>query len=139
MLEIIAKAEVTQHFEEGVVTGGITDVFQVVVFTTSTNAALRGRRTRVITLVEAKEHVLELVHPGIGKQQSWVIMWHQGAAIDNLMAFTMEKVEKRLTDLSGALAHNYPEIKLRDVRRRRELWKKRRAPDGKSGNKISFL
>jgi hypothetical protein len=66
-------------------------------------------------------------------------MWHQGAAIDNLMAFTMEKVEKRLTDLSGALAHNYPEIKLRDVRRRRELWKKRRAPDGKSGNKISFL
>ncbi|MEN3766940.1 hypothetical protein ABC761_21740 [Salmonella sp. ZASA478] len=24
----------------------------------------------------------------------------------------MEKVEKRLTDLSGALAHNYPEIKL---------------------------
>ncbi|EHC83849.1 hypothetical protein LTSESEN_4414, partial [Salmonella enterica subsp. enterica serovar Senftenberg str. A4-543] len=28
------------------------------------------------------------------------------------MPFTMEKVEKRLTDLSGALAHNYPEIKL---------------------------
>ncbi|WP_269058478.1 hypothetical protein [Citrobacter amalonaticus] len=24
----------------------------------------------------------------------------------------MEKVEKRLTDLSGALAHNYPEILL---------------------------
>jgi hypothetical protein len=24
----------------------------------------------------------------------------------------MEKIEKRLTDLSGALAHNYPEIKL---------------------------
>ncbi|ATM92792.1 hypothetical protein FPV33_05470 [Klebsiella aerogenes] len=28
------------------------------------------------------------------------------------MSLTMEKVEKRLTDLSGALAHNYPEIKL---------------------------
>ncbi|AGS59024.1 hypothetical protein BB2000_0509 [Proteus mirabilis BB2000] len=24
----------------------------------------------------------------------------------------MKKVEKRLTDLSGAFAHNYPEIKL---------------------------
>jgi hypothetical protein len=24
----------------------------------------------------------------------------------------MEKIEKRLTDLSSALAHNYPEIKL---------------------------
>jgi hypothetical protein len=28
----------------------------------------------------------------------------------------MEKVEKRLTDLSGALAHNYPEIKLTKCR-----------------------
>ncbi|ABU75860.1 hypothetical protein ESA_00570 [Cronobacter sakazakii ATCC BAA-894] len=28
------------------------------------------------------------------------------------MSLAMEKVEKRLTDLSGALAHNYPEIKL---------------------------
>jgi len=28
------------------------------------------------------------------------------------VTFTMEKIEKRLTDLSGALAHNYPEIKL---------------------------
>ena len=28
----------------------------------------------------------------------------------------MEKVEKRLTDLSGALAQNYPEIKLTKYR-----------------------
>jgi hypothetical protein len=28
----------------------------------------------------------------------------------------MEKIEKRLTDLSGALAHNYPEIKLTKCR-----------------------
>ncbi|MFP1591897.1 hypothetical protein ACLB1M_20930 [Escherichia coli] len=33
-----------------------------------------------------------------------------------LMSLTMEKVEKRLTDLSGALAHNYPEIKLTKYR-----------------------
>ena len=39
-------------------------------------------------------------------------MRHQGAAGNYLMSLTMEKVEKRLTDLSGALAHNYPEIKL---------------------------
>ncbi|KXL77743.1 hypothetical protein AUS49_16060 [Escherichia coli] len=32
------------------------------------------------------------------------------------MSLTMEKVEKRLTDLSGALAHNYPEIKLMKYR-----------------------
>ncbi|MDI8975973.1 hypothetical protein MJN47_17550, partial [Salmonella enterica subsp. enterica serovar Lubbock] len=43
---------------------------------------------------------------------SGVIVRHQGTAGNYLMPFTMEKVEKRLTDLSGALAHNYPEIKL---------------------------
>ncbi|OFE07078.1 hypothetical protein A9Y87_08420 [Salmonella enterica subsp. enterica] len=68
--------------------------------------------TGIITFIEPKENILELVHPGIGKQQSGVIVRHQGTAGNYLMPFTMEKVEKRLTDLSGALAHNYPEIKL---------------------------
>ncbi len=40
IFEVIAKAEVTQHFEEGVMTGGVTDVFQVVVLTTGAHAAL---------------------------------------------------------------------------------------------------
>ncbi|MCL7706267.1 hypothetical protein M8368_23075, partial [Enterobacter kobei] len=40
----------------------------------------------------------------------------QGAAGNNLVSLTMEKIEKRLTDLSGALAHNYPEIKLTKCR-----------------------
>jgi len=34
------------------------------------------------------------------------------------VSLTMEKIEKRLTDLSGALAHNYPEIKLTKCRSR---------------------
>ena len=116
LLEVIAKAEVTQHFKEGVVTRGVADVFQIVVLTTRTNATLRGGRARIITFVETKENILELVHPGVGKQQGRVVMRHQGAARNYLMSFTMEKVEKRLTDLSGALAHNYPEIKLTKCR-----------------------
>ncbi|EEU9343247.1 hypothetical protein FQH86_12295 [Escherichia coli] len=50
----------------------------------------------------------------------------------------MEKVEKRLTDLSGALAHNYPEIKLTKYRHQLQ----RVLTAGlvtESGNKISFL
>lgn len=43
-------------------------------------------------------------------------LWVPGAAGNYLMSLTMEKVEKRLTDLSGALAHNYPEIKLTKYR-----------------------
>ncbi|EJK90166.1 hypothetical protein UUU_32860 [Klebsiella pneumoniae subsp. pneumoniae DSM 30104 = JCM 1662 = NBRC 14940] len=112
LLEVIAKAEVAQHFKEGVVTRGVTDVFQIVVFTTRTHATLCGGRTRIITFVETKEDILELVHPCIGKQQGRIVVRHQGAAGNYLMSLAMEKVEKRLTDLSGALAHNYPEIKL---------------------------
>ncbi|XNM42818.1 hypothetical protein ACLK10_14840 [Escherichia coli] len=43
-------------------------------------------------------------------------LWGTGAAGNYLMSLTMEKVEKRLTDFSGALAHNYPEIKLTKYR-----------------------
>ncbi len=116
VFEIVAKAEVTQHFKEGVMARGVTDVFQIVVFTARTHAALRGGCAGIITLVETKENILELVHPGVGKQQSWIVVGYQGAACNNLMTFTMEKIEKRLTDLSGALAHNYPEIKLTKCR-----------------------
>ncbi len=93
-------------------TRGVTDVFQIVVFTTRTHATLCGGRTRIITFVETKEDILELVHPCIGKQQGRIVVRHRGAAGNYLMSLAMEKVEKRLTDLSGALAHNYPEIKL---------------------------
>jgi hypothetical protein len=82
------------------------------VFTARTHATLRGGRARIITFVETKEDILELVHPGVGKQQGRIVVRHQGAAGNYLMSLAMEKVEKRLTDLSGALAHNYPEIKL---------------------------
>ena len=113
VFEVIAEAEVAQHFEESVVTCSVTDVFQVIVLTTRTYTTLRGGCAGIITLVEAKENILELVHPGVGKQQSRVIVRYQGAAGNYLVSFTMEKIEKRLTDLSGALAHNYPEeIKL---------------------------
>ncbi|AMO47505.1 hypothetical protein AKI40_1084 [Enterobacter sp. FY-07] len=112
MFEIVAEAEVAQHFEEGVMPRGVTDVFQIIVFTACTNAALCSGSAGIITFVEPKEYVLELVHPGVGKQQSRVVIRHQGAAGNYLMSLAMEKIEKRLTDLSGALAHNYPEIKL---------------------------
>jgi hypothetical protein len=65
-----------------------------------------------MAFVETQENILELVHPGVGKQQGRVVVRHQGAARNDLVSLAMEKIEKRLTDLSSALAHNYPEIKL---------------------------
>ncbi|XNM54508.1 hypothetical protein ACLK2I_14870 [Escherichia coli] len=62
----------------------------------------------------------------------------QGAAGKYLMSLTMEKVEKRLTDLSGALAHNYPEIELTKYRYQ-PLRVVNRLAATESGNKISFF
>ena len=39
-LEIIAEAEVTQHFEKSVVACGVTDIFQIVVLTAGSDAFL---------------------------------------------------------------------------------------------------
>jgi hypothetical protein len=44
ILEIIAKREIPQHFEEGVVPGGIADIVEVVVLAASANAFLRAGR-----------------------------------------------------------------------------------------------
>ena len=49
VLEIIAKAEVAQHFEESVVACGVTDVFQIIVFAASTHTALAGRSSNIGT------------------------------------------------------------------------------------------
>ncbi len=95
MLEVVAEAEVAQHFEEGVVTGGIADVFQVIAFTTGTDTTL-GRGGAVVgTLLGAKEHILELVHTRVGKQQGRVVMRYQRAGGDNLVSLGTEILEKR--------------------------------------------
>ena len=72
-LEVVAEAEVPQHFEKGVVPRGVADVFQVVVLATGANAALAGGRTGIATHVLAEEAVLELHHAGVGEQQRGVV------------------------------------------------------------------
>ena len=50
-LEIITKTKVTQHFKESVMTSGIADIIQVIMFTACANAALYTHRTIVSTLI----------------------------------------------------------------------------------------
>src|SRR5690554_1677581 len=69
MLEVISKTEITQHFEKGVVPGGITHIFQVIMLTTRSHAALRGGGPAIGTLVLPQENILELHHPSIGKEK----------------------------------------------------------------------
>ena len=76
-LEVVAKAKVTQHFEKGMVARCIAYVLKVIVFTTCTHALLRGCRPAVIACFAPQEHVFELVHSRVGKQQGRVVRRHQ--------------------------------------------------------------
>ena len=53
-LEIVAKAEVAEHFEKRVVTGGVADVFQVVVLATGAHAFLAADRAGIGALFLAQ-------------------------------------------------------------------------------------
>jgi len=83
------------------VTRGVADVFQIVVFAAGAHAFLRSGRTGIGALVETEEHILELVHPGVGKQQRWIFMRHQRTGGDNGVAFGGKVIEEFLTDFTA--------------------------------------
>lgn len=97
-LEIVAEAEVAQHFEEGVVTRGVTDVFQVVVLATGTHALLAADSTRVGALLRTEEAVLELVHACVGEQQGRVVVRDQRTGGDSGMSLLFEEAKEGFTD-----------------------------------------
>jgi hypothetical protein len=67
----------------------------------SADAFLRCRRAAVWTLVETEEDILELVHPGIGKQQGRVFVRYQRAGRNDLVALGSEVVEELLADFGA--------------------------------------
>ena len=71
-LEVVAEGPVAEHLEEGVVVGVVADVFEVVVFTAGADALLRvGCAGWAVGCRLAAEKVgHELVHPGVGEEQS---------------------------------------------------------------------
>ena len=96
--EVIAEGEIAEHLEEGVMAAGVADVFEVVVLAAGAHAFLRGGGAGVIALLEAEEHVLELVHAGVGEQQGGVVGGHQRGAADHAVAAFGKEVEKALSD-----------------------------------------
>ena len=97
-LEVIAKAEIAEHFKEGVVTGGVTDVFQVAVLAAGTHALLAAGRSGVGTFFLTQETVLELVHPRVGEQQGRVVIRDQGAGRDTGVTLLLEEAKEGFTD-----------------------------------------
>ena len=93
-LEVVAEAEVAQHFEKGMVPRGVADVFQVVVLATGANTALARGGAGIATHVLAKEAVLELHHAGVREQQGWVVAGNQRTGRDDRMPLLAEEIEE---------------------------------------------
>ena len=95
---VIAKRPVAEHLEEGVMGTIATNIFQVVVFAGHAHAFLRVDGARVGALVSADEHVFELHHARVGKQQRGIAArdkrsrWHGG------MSMLDEEFDKGLAD-----------------------------------------
>ena len=98
VLEVVAEAEVAEHFEERVVTRGVTDVFQVTVLAAGAHAFLAAGGTGVRTFFLAQEAVLELVHPRVGEQQGWVVARNQRAGGYTGVALLFEEAKEGFTD-----------------------------------------
>src|SRR5213593_1284925 len=90
LLEVVAEREVAEHLEEGVMTGGVADLLEVVMLATRPDALLAGDRTRIVTSLQTLKHALELHHAGIGEQQRGVIRGDQARAWDFLVRARLE-------------------------------------------------
>ncbi|HZV60744.1 MAG TPA: hypothetical protein VFF42_10395, partial [Candidatus Eremiobacteraceae bacterium] len=103
---------------KSVVAFGEADVFEVVVFAAGADTFLRGARAGVVAFFQAKKNILELVHAGVGKQQSRIAMRDERATAHTAMAFTFEKLQEHLTDFVAG--HVVPIHANRNYRRGRK-------------------
>ncbi len=81
---------------------GEADIFEVVVFAAGAHAFLCCGGFVVVALFQAEEDVFELVHSGVGEEESGVAMWDERGAADAAVAFALEEAEKHLADLVSA-------------------------------------
>ena len=101
VLEVIPEREVAEHLEERVMPQGGPDVVEIVMLAADAHALLRRRRARVVALLAAQEHVLELVHPGVREEQGRIVAGQQGTAGDAAVAVLLEVVQERTANFPG--------------------------------------
>ena len=100
-LEIIAKRKIAQHLEERMMPPRVADVIQVVVLAARPHAFLRARRARIIPLLLPQEHVFELVHPSVGKQQRRIVGRHQRRTAHHAVPAGREIVKELLANFGA--------------------------------------
>ena len=99
VLEIIAERKVPQHLKKRMVARCLADLVEVVVLAARTYAFLRGRRPLIITLLDAEEHVLELIHPCVGEQQRRVVRGQKRRRMNSFVPILLKIGKEFLSDL----------------------------------------
>src|SRR6056297_3229613 len=100
-LEVIAKTEVSQHLEEGVMTSRVADVFEIVVLAAGAHATLGSGCPLVIALLGAQENVLELHLAGVGEQQRRIVARDQRTGAHDLVVAHGEEFEEFAADFGS--------------------------------------
>ena len=101
VLEIVSEAEIPQHFKEGVVSSGVAHIFKVIVLAACPHATLRRGGARIRPRFLAGEHILELHHSRIRKEQGRVVTRHQRRGRNDRMALGLEELQEFLANLGG--------------------------------------
>ena len=65
VLEIVAEGEIAEHLEEGVVAGGVADIFEVVVLAAGAHAFLRGGGALIGALLRPVKTFLNCTMPAL--------------------------------------------------------------------------
>lgn len=105
LLEVVSERPVSQHFKEGVVVDILTDIVQVVVFSTSTDALLGvdgtlQRRHGKTWIASSQEKWLVLIHTSIGEKQSRIVHRNTRTRLPELVSMLLgKKVNEGLADL----------------------------------------
>ncbi len=76
----------------------LAHVLEIIVLATGTNALLRCRGANVVTFLLSQENVFELVHPGVGEEQSRIVGGHQRGALHNAMTLVLEVLQKSVAN-----------------------------------------
>lgn len=102
-LEVVAKGEISQHFEKRVVAEGVANVLEVIMLAANPHALLTRGCSPVWAGFIPQEGILELVHSRVGKQERWVIEWNQRCAGYDLVVILLEIFQKCFTNLIAAI------------------------------------
>ena len=101
LLEIVAEAEIPQHFKEGMMARGVADIVEIIMLTASAHAFLARRRGLVGAGFKAREDILERHHARIDEHQRRVVMRHQRRGRNDAVPGGPEIIEERAANVVG--------------------------------------